>query len=179
MSFLLPNCKFLIILALLMHASSVFVVHAQIDQQQLSNATIFDLLQELRSKGFLTGATILSYIAKPFLVSGITLLIPTDMAIADAAVNLSPKQFPPLIEFHILERNLKYRQLRLFPVGTWLPTALPGYGVEVTSNTAGNYSFNNAQIIKPDLCSNLRSALITCQGISSVLNPNVRVPPLF
>ncbi|KAH7444075.1 hypothetical protein KP509_02G063200 [Ceratopteris richardii] len=145
-------------------------------QGSISNATFNALLGDLQSNSFFTAAAALRLLARPYLRSHITLLVPTDSSLAQAG-SISPRAYPDLIRFHILERNLNFDQLRTLPVGTWIPTLLPNAGVQVTANAGGNVSLDGVPVIRPNLCRSIVSAFITCQGMSAILNPNSPFSP--
>ncbi|MCO5584534.1 hypothetical protein L7F22_038462 [Adiantum nelumboides] len=155
--------------------------HQAVQGQALPESGISDiafdaLLKDLRGNKFFTAATALSLLARPYLQPKTTLLIPTDNSLVEA-VAFPPKDYLSLIKFHILEKNFNFKQLRLLPVGTWIPTALPSFAIEVTSNTAANFSLGTAQLTKPNLCPSLVSSFISCQGINAILNPNAQLSP--
>ncbi|KAH7431478.1 hypothetical protein KP509_08G050300 [Ceratopteris richardii] len=153
-----------------MISPQAFVLHA--GGQGLSDQDFDALLKDLQAQKFFTAASILGFLTPPFLTDHITLLVPTDTAIAAAinqfsAISLA---YPAIIQFHILGRNLNFDQLKLFPVGTWLPTMVPGKGVQVTSSSPSDFRLNNAKISQPDICPSMAKFSISCQGINSLLN---------
>ncbi|MCO5582262.1 hypothetical protein L7F22_036154 [Adiantum nelumboides] len=169
-----------VLVAFLVQSPYMQQAHAQLSQQDLNS-----LLQDLRNNQFFTGASILSFLTPAFLTSRITLMIPTDSAIASVVDRFSglALQYPPIVQFHIVTRNLNFNQLLLLPNGTWLPTMVPGKGVQVTNDDPANYTLNDARIVQPDICPSVGEIDIACQGIdrlfdiTSVLAPEPQNPP--
>ncbi|KAI5078139.1 hypothetical protein GOP47_0007963 [Adiantum capillus-veneris] len=157
--------------------------HAQ--QRDLSSQDLDAILQDMRNNQFFTAASILSFLKPPFLENRITLMIPTDAAIASVVDRFSglTLQYPPIVQYHIVTRNLNFKQLLLLPQETWLPTMVPSKGVQITNNNPTNYTLNDARIVKPDMCPSVVEAEIACHGIdrlfdiSSVLAPEPENPP--
>ncbi|KAH7443081.1 hypothetical protein KP509_02G018400 [Ceratopteris richardii] len=151
-----------IILALII--CSISTSEAQTVQRE-----VFDsMIAALKGKGYDTGAVLLAFLQR-FLVPQLTLLIPTDQAIATRRVQES--QLYRIAQFHMIRNNLSFADLQVLPAGTFLPTLLRDARVEVVNNSAGNFTINNAKIIDPDLCPQSVSRFIACHGISEVLNP--------
>ncbi|MCO5557107.1 hypothetical protein L7F22_010663 [Adiantum nelumboides] len=143
---------------------------------QLSNHEFEVLSRDLINRRYYTGATVLQlYVVRSELACGVTLLIPIDASLTQASG--IRHQYRGLVKFHMLETNLNFRALRLLPVGTWLPTELPGYGVEVTHNSDTIFALNHVPIVDPDICPSLVQRDITCHGVQGVLNPLSTLSP--
>ncbi|MCO5551832.1 hypothetical protein L7F22_005335 [Adiantum nelumboides] len=143
---------------------------------QLSNREFDVLSRDLINRRYYTGAAVLQlYIVRSELSRGVTLLIPVDASLTQASG--IRHQYRGLVKFHMLETNLNFRALRLLPVGTWLPTELPGYGVEVTHNSDTFFALNHVPIVEPNICPSLVQRDITCHGVQGVLNPLSTLSP--
>ncbi|MCO5607571.1 hypothetical protein L7F22_061768 [Adiantum nelumboides] len=149
-----------------------------IQAQQIPNEAISAIITALKAKGFNTVALVLPYLIK-FLVAPITLLIPTDQAIAGERIQES--QLVQIAQFHMVKNNFSFTDFQLLPVNTYLPTLLLLGGVparvEVRNNSADNYTLNNARIVEKDICPSSVASFVTCQGISQILQTPLSEAP--
>ncbi|KAI5064528.1 hypothetical protein GOP47_0021198 [Adiantum capillus-veneris] len=145
----------------------------------IPNQVVSTLISALKDKGrYNTGALLVPYL-KGFFAPPMTLLIPTDEAIA--AQRIQESQLVRIAQFHMIKSNFSFEDLQLLPVNTFLPTFLlldsSPARVEVTNNSADNYMLNNAQIVDKDICPQSVATFVSCQGISQILtSPETEAP---
>ncbi|XP_021734062.1 uncharacterized protein LOC110700772 [Chenopodium quinoa] len=97
-----------------------------------------------------------------------TLFVPVDGAfLAGNSTSPATSTDPLLISYHIVHRRFTFSELRQCPIGTRLPTLLPGKTLLITNNSAGNFSVNDALITHPDL---FQSSAVSVHGIGAILD---------
>ncbi|KAL2652794.1 hypothetical protein R1flu_020922 [Riccia fluitans] len=93
-----------------------------------------------------------------------TWFLPNDQAFSGANFPANATKF---IDYHVIRELLPYSRLTSLGVGTKLPTFLGREIVVVSSNTASNFSVDNAMVIVPDLYTD---STVAVHGINAVMD---------
>lgn len=105
----------------------------------LRNAGGFDLM-----------ASLFDAIDISILPSNITVLVPKDFAASRLGV-LTFAQALPIVQYHVLTRQLPFSDLKNMPAGSIIETLLRNRTVQITSNNPWRFTVDNVQVTNSDM----------------------------
>ncbi|KAL3684634.1 hypothetical protein R1sor_002656 [Riccia sorocarpa] len=138
---------------------------------------VVNMVEALRDAGqFGAVARLLDNLQMKNITPMTTWFLPNDQAFLGANF---PANLTKFIDYHVVRELLPYSRLSSLGVGTRLPTFLGLERIVVSSNSASNFSVDNAMVIVPDLYTD---STIAVHGINEVLddapfNEGANVPP--
>ncbi|KAL3684636.1 hypothetical protein R1sor_002658 [Riccia sorocarpa] len=138
---------------------------------------VVNMMEALRDAGqFGAVAGLLDNLQMKNITPMTTWFLPNDQAFSGANF---PANLTKFIDYHVVRELLPYSRLSSLGVGTRLPTFLGRERIVVSSNSASNFSVDNAMVIVPDLYTD---STIAVHGINEVLddtpfNEGADVPP--
>uniref|UniRef100_B9HD36 FAS1 domain-containing protein n=1 Tax=Populus trichocarpa TaxID=3694 RepID=B9HD36_POPTR len=95
---------------------------------------------------------------------GLIFFLPIDQELTRHS--MSPDHLEDFLLSHSIPMPLTFSGLNHFPTGTMVPSGLENQLIEIKNRGKADFSVNNAQVIKPNLCVNYT---IKCHGIDSVI----------
>lgn len=129
-----------------------------------------EVIVAIRKTGkFNMAASLLDAVDLSMLPESSTLFVPQD----NVAAKLDFRAFNtalPILEYHIVTRELSFRDLQQLPIGTTLETLLKNCTVLITSNSSRDFTVDDVTLTHPDI---YLDDSIAVHGIAGIMNASV------
>ncbi|GAV76543.1 Fasciclin domain-containing protein [Cephalotus follicularis] len=131
------------------------------------NQDLLVAIEEMKRANYFTFVLLInmSPLEQAALIGNVTFLMPNDRMLSK--ITMRQNAVSDFLLLHSIPSPLLLEHLEHIPTGSFLPSSLPEFMLNISNNGRRRYFLNNVKIISPNICT--AGSSIRCHGIDGVL----------